>query len=50
MGVGRILVKFTNWLLLLTLFVMLYYLTAGENIRSIMIETKNDVKLKQFNV
>lgn len=29
---------------------MRYYLTAGENIRSIMIETKNDVKLKQFNV
>lgn len=47
MGVGRILVKFTNWLLLLTLFVMRYYLTGGENI---MIETKNDVKLKQFNV
>lgn len=47
MGVGRILVKFTNWLLLLTLFVMRYYLTGRENI---MIETKNDVKLKQFNV
>ena len=29
---------------------MRYYLTAGGNIRSIMIETKNDVKLKQFNV
>ena len=29
---------------------MRYYLTAGDNIRSIMIETKNDVKLKQFNV
>ena len=29
---------------------MRYYLTTGENIRSIMIETKNDVKRKQFNV